>query len=69
MIREALGLTPAQGRVAVWLAEGRTVREIAEATDSKEASVYWHVRQIYNRMGISRQADLVRLVLSVPDWS
>ena len=69
LIREALGLTPAQGRVAVWLAEGRTVREIAEATDSKEASVYWHVRQIYNRMGISRQADLVRLVLSVPDWS
>lgn len=69
LIGEALGLTPTQSRVAVWLAEGRTVRKIARATGCKETSVYWHVRQICQRTGVTRQADLIRLVLSVPDWS
>ena len=58
----ALGLTPAQSQVAVLLAEGKTVREIARTTGRKESSVYSLVKQIYRKLGISRQVDLVRLV-------
>ena len=61
-------LTPAESRVAAALGEGRTVRDIARATDRQESSVYWHLRQIYGKLGISRQSDLVSLVLAVAEF-
>ena len=68
--RPAVASTTAPGpQVAAWLAEGRTVREIAISTGRKEKSVYWHLEQIYAKRGISRQADLVRLVLSVAEFT
>ena len=69
LVAEALGLTPTEGQVAAWLAEGRTVRDIAVATRRKEGSVRWFIQQIYEKQGISRQADLVRLVLSIAEFS
>ena len=68
LVADTLGLTPAESQVAVWLAEGKTVREIAEATGRQERSIHWHLRQIYYKQGLSRQADLVRLVLSVVEF-
>ena len=65
LVAESLGLTPAESQLAVWLAEGQTVREIAGATGRTEGSVYWSLNQIYRKQGIARQADLVRLVLSI----
>ncbi len=67
LVATTLGLTPAESRIAVWLTEGRTVREIATATGRRESSIHWHLRQIYTKQAISRQADLVRLVLSVAE--
>ena len=64
-VGSVLGLTPAESRLAVWLAEGKTVREIAAETRRRESSVRWLIKQVYNKQGISRQADLVRLVLSL----
>ena len=57
MAAAALGLTPAESRVAVLLAEGRTVRNIATTTGRSERTVRWHVRQIFEKRGISRQTD------------
>ena len=65
LVARTLGLSPMGSRVAVWLAEGRTVRDIAETAGLQENSIYWHMKQSYRKLGISRQADLVRLVLSV----
>ncbi len=64
-VAAVLGLTPAESRVAVLLAEGRTVRDIATATGRSEKTVRWHVQQIFEKRGISRQTDLVRQVLSL----
>ena len=64
LVAEALGLTPSQSQVAAMLAAGRTVRDIALMTDRQENAVYKHLKQMYRKLGISRQADLVRLVLS-----
>ena len=69
LVATTLGLTPAESRIAVWLTEGRTVREIATATGRQESSIHWHLRQIYTKQAISRQADLVRLVLSVAEFA
>ena len=69
LVAEALGLKPAESRVASLLAEGRTVRDIAAATGRKENTVRWMLNRIYDKQGISRQADLVRLVLSLAELS
>ena len=66
-VEALLRLTPAESGVAVALAEGRTVGEIALDTGRSETTVRWHLKQIFARHGISRQVDLVKLVLSVAD--
>lgn len=63
-VAKSLGLTPAESRVAVSLAEGLTIREIAESTNRRVVSVRSLVQQALSRTWTSRQADLVRLVLS-----
>ncbi len=70
-LEAAFGFTPAESRVAALLAEGRTVRDIAAATGRAEKTIRWHVQQIFEKRGISRQAELVRQVLSLvvsPDF-
>ena len=65
LVEETLDLTPAESLVAVMLAEGKTVRDIAVATGRREATIRWHMLHIFNKHGISRQAELVQLVLSL----
>ena len=65
VVARTLALTPGEARVAVWLAEGKSVRDMAEATGRTEGAIYRHLKQIYQKQSISRQVDLVRLVLSL----
>ena len=62
---EALGLTGMESRVAVLLAEGMTVRDVAAAMGRGESTIRSHVKHMFAKHGLSRQADLVRLVLAV----
>ena len=64
-VAAALGLTATESQIAVLLAAGQTVREIAVATGRPTTSVYWHLKQSYQKLGIARQVDLVRVVVSV----
>ena len=63
-IAKSLGLTPAESRVAASLAEGKTVADIARATNRKPESVRQLVKQALSKTWCSRQAELVRVVLS-----
>lgn len=67
LVGATLGLSPVESRVAALLAEGKTVGEIASATGRKVSTIRTHVQHIFARLGISRQVDLVRLVLSKVD--
>ena len=49
------------------LAEGRSVPEIASATGRAEGTTRTHLKNVFAKHGLSRQADLIRLVLSVLD--
>ena len=66
-VGSALGLSQVESRVAALLAEGKTVSEIAAATGRKVSTIRTHVQHIFAKLGINRQADLVRLVLSKVD--
>lgn len=61
----ALGLTPAEGRVAVALATGQTVAGIADALGCAESTVRMHLKRVYRKQGIHKQTELVQRVLSL----
>lgn len=63
-VARSLRLTPAESRVAVALAEGLTTGQIAEATGKAVHTVRWLVQRALEKTFCSRQAELVRLVLS-----
>ena len=65
LVADALGLTGAETEIAVMLAEGHTLRDIATATGRSPHTVRWHLYQIFNRNRISRQAELVQLIRSL----
>ena len=68
LVARTLGLTPMESRIAVGLAEGKSVREMAEATGRTPGAITWHLKQIYRRQSIAGQVDLVRLVLSLTEF-
>ena len=68
LVAATLELTPAETQVAIWLAEGMGVGDMAEATGHTKAAIYWHLQRIYQKHSLSRQADLVRLVLSLAEF-
>jgi DNA-binding CsgD family transcriptional regulator/PAS domain-containing protein len=66
MLRELFGLTGAELRVVDRLMKGDSPERAAEALDVSITTVRWHLAAIYRKTGTNRQADLVRLLLSVP---
>lgn len=64
-VATALGLTPAEGRVAALLAEGGSVRDIAAATGHRQSYVRSLLRDIYRKQGLSGQVALVRRILTL----
>ena len=65
VVAAALDLTGMESRVAVLLAQGMSVREVAAATERKESTIRSHVKHMFTKHGLSRQTELVRLVLSL----
>ncbi len=68
LVAETLGLTLTESQIAIWMAEGRSVREIATATGRRPDSIRWHLKQIYHKQGLAGQTDLVRLLLSLTEF-
>lgn len=64
-VARTLRFTRAESQVAVFLARGMTVREVAAATGRRESTVRSHVKHMFTKHGLTRQADLVRLVRSL----
>ena len=60
------GLSPAESRVALGLARGARVTDIAAASGVRISTVRSQLRAILRKLGMERQSDIVRLVLSVP---
>ena len=69
LVAAMLGLSPAQSRVAVLLAAGNTVRDVAFATGRSENTIRWHIRRIFKKRGITRLVQLIQLVRSLAGHS
>jgi DNA-binding CsgD family transcriptional regulator len=60
------GLTATEGELVEYLLGGQSVREIAAASQRSVATVRWHIRNIFGKLGISRIDDLYRIAGLVP---
>ena len=65
IVASALGLTPQESSIAVMLATGHSLREIAAAMGRTDNTIRWHLKHICAKHKVSRQAEVVRLVLAV----
>ena len=61
-VATVLGLTRAESQIAVALAQGQTVRDVAGSTGRQVSSIHWHLKRTYRKLGITRQAELVEVV-------
>lgn len=62
---ERFGLTATEATAAVALSEGATLQGYAEATGLSRNTVRNHVQACFAKLGVHRQADLVRMVMEV----
>ena len=58
------GLTAAESRIAVRLAEGRTIAETAKTAEISVATARTHLRNIFAKTATSRQSELALLLLT-----
>ncbi len=62
-IAAALKLLPSEARVVLGLAEGGSVEEAAELAGVSVSTARTYLKNVFQKTGVSRQAELVRLVL------
>jgi DNA-binding CsgD family transcriptional regulator len=60
------GLTPAESRLASLLAGGHSLAEIADQLEVSLHTVRTHLRRIFDKTGVHRQSELVRLLMRGP---
>ena len=63
ILRILFGLTPAECRVALLLADGRSPREIAESVGVSFETVRSQIKSIFSKTNVKRQGELIRLLL------
>ena len=69
LVEAVLGLSPAETEIAVLLAKGRTLRQIAATTGRGYSTVRTHLKHIFAKLGVSRQFEVARLVLALSSLS
>lgn len=62
-------LTPTQGKLGNLLVQGYSLNEAALGMGISIATVKTHLRDIFSKMGVNRQADLIRLLSFIMTFS
>jgi DNA-binding CsgD family transcriptional regulator len=64
-LAELFGLTPAEARLVASLAQGMTRADYAATAGISALTVKTHMSRAFAKLGVSRESELVRLVLSL----
>jgi DNA-binding CsgD family transcriptional regulator len=56
-------LTPLEAEFALLLAKGKTIKKIAEKMQLTENTARWYSKQIMNKIGVKRQAELSAILM------
>ncbi len=60
---ELFELTPAEANLAILLARGLSLADVSQAQNISQHTARAQLKAIFAKTGVSRQAELVRLVL------
>ena len=63
-MREALGFTAGEARIANGLLNGRSIREIADRHGLREQTVRYHTKSLFRKTGTRRQGELVHFLVT-----
>lgn len=63
ILSELFGLTPAEARLSILMAQGRSLAEAAEVLGVTQNTVRAQLKAIFSKTGATRQAELVGLIL------
>lgn len=66
ILAECFDLTPAEAKVAVQIAAGACPKQIAKRLGSAIPTIRTHIRHVFEKTGVDRQVDLIRILLSLP---
>jgi DNA-binding CsgD family transcriptional regulator len=64
-LEQIFNLTPSEARVAIAIAMGKELSEIAINHNIAVGTVRNQLKSVFQKMGVSRQSDLVRVVLRI----
>jgi PAS domain-containing protein len=65
-LTQLFGLSKAEARVAAGVVAGRRLQEVARDSDVRMPTVRTQLRAALKKIGVARQADLVRVALALP---
>ena len=60
------GLTPSESQVAISLANGHSIDEIAESSHHSSHTIRSQLKSVFRKTGVSRQSELIKLLLTGP---
>ncbi len=63
-LKQLYGLSPAEARVCMLIAQGKSLHEAADVMGIAVSTVRTHLKRIFSKTHTDRQADLVRLILT-----
>lgn len=66
VLQNSYGLTVAETKVAIGLVSGNSQDELCEKLFVSLSTIKTHTQRIFQKTGVNRQADLVRLVYGLP---
>jgi len=58
----SIGFTKAEANVSLSIADGNSVREIADATQTSLATIRTHIQRIMQKMSVNRQSEVARII-------
>ncbi len=62
LLRQAFGLTPSEAKIALYLADGKSLEEAAQEMTIAHETTRSHLKSIFRKTGTHRQGELVALV-------
>ena len=60
------GLTPSEAQVAISLANGHSIDQIATSTNHSSHTIRAQLKSVFRKVGVSRQSELMKLLLTGP---
>lgn len=68
LLQRLYGLTPSEARLTERIVSGRALKDAAKDLGVTEGTTRTQLKVIFGKIGVNRQPELVKAVMSAPTW-